>query len=230
MLKMESRLPGENNINYSYRVIKEAILLLELQPGQLLNVGELSETLKVSSTPIKNALWKLQQEHLVDLIPQVGSYVSKIDLDLVEEAAFLWFVLEKEYLKLACDFFPEDSMNQLKKNLDSQEILLNEQPISLNSNEWLGRFYELDENFHSIIFQSHHRNTTWKVIKQTASHYHRMITLSRTDSHFKQIIAEHKDILSIIENKEIERVESVLRNHILKPVHNWRETHKNYFC
>lgn len=230
MLKMESRLPGENNINYSYRVIKEAILLLELQPGQLLNVGELSETLKVSSTPIKNALWKLQQEHLVDLIPQVGSYVSKIDLDLVEEAAFLWFVLEKEYLKLACDSFPEDSLNQLKKNLDSQEILLNEQPISLNSNEWLGRFYELDENFHSIIFQSHHRNTTWKVIKQTASHYHRMITLSRTDSHFKQMIAEHKDILSIIENKEIERVESVLRNHILKPVHNWRETHKNYFC
>ena len=33
-----------------------------------------------------------------------------------------------------------------------------------------------------------------------------------------------------IENKDIERVESVLRNHILKPVHNWRETHKNYFC
>ena len=220
---MESRLPGENNINYSYRVIKEAILLLELQPGQLLNVGELSETLKVSSTPIKNALWKLQQEHLVDLIPQVGSYVSKIDLDLVEEAAFLWFVLEKEYLKLACDFFPEDSLNQLKKNLDSQEILLNQQQILSNSKEWLRRFYELDENFHSIIFQSHHRSTTWKVIKQTASHYHRMITLSRTDSHFKQMIAEHKDILSIIENKEIERVESVLRNHIFSPMNDWVE-------
>ncbi len=230
MLNIESRLPGENNINFSYRVIKEAILTLELQPGQLLNVGELSETLKVSSTPIKNALWKLQQERLVDLIPQVGSYVSKIDQNLVEEAAFIWFVLEKEYLKLACDSFPEDSLIQLKKNLKSQEILLDQQAMSLDSKEWIRRFYELDENFHSIIFQSHHRSTTWEVIKQTASHYYRMTTLSGTDSHFKQMIADHKDILSIIEKKEVERVESVLRNHILKPVHNWRETHKNYFC
>ena len=84
MIKMLSRLPGENNNNYSYRAIKEGILSLELTPGQLLSVGELTEALKVSSTPIKSALWKLQQENLVDVIPQVGSYISKINFTRIK--------------------------------------------------------------------------------------------------------------------------------------------------
>ncbi len=218
MVKMLPRLPGENNINYTYRAIKEGILSLELQPGQLLSVGELSEALKVSSTPIKNALWKLQKEHLVDLVPQVGSYVSKINPELVEEAAFMWFDLEKEYLKLACDNFPEDSFNQLKRNICFQEILLESNNESLNPIELARKFNELDDKFHSIIFHGHHRNNTWKAISQMASDYHRMINLTRNEHYFELLITEHKDILSIIENKEKERVESVLRNHILKPV------------
>ena len=102
MVKMLARLPGENNNSYAYRAIKEGIISLGLLPGQLLSLGELTEALNVSSTPIKIAIWKLQQEHLVDVIPQVGSYVSRINLEFVEEAAYMWFDLEKEYLKSAC--------------------------------------------------------------------------------------------------------------------------------
>ena len=222
MVKMLPRLSGENNINYTYRAIKEGILSLELWPGQLLSVAELSEALKVSTTPIKNALWKLQQEHLVDLIPQVGSYVSEINSDLVEEAALMWFDLEKEYLKLACETFPEESFNRLKSNIHLQEILLDTKHASLNQTELARKFNELHDNFHSIISHGHHRNNTWKAISQMASDYYRMINLTRNEHYFELLITEHKDILSIIENKEIERVESVLRNHILKPVYQWK--------
>ena len=83
MFKAVLRSNGENNNNYAYRAIKKGIISLELQPGQLLSVGELTEALRVSSTPIKSALWKLQQEHLVDIIPQVGSYVSKMNIELI---------------------------------------------------------------------------------------------------------------------------------------------------
>ncbi|MBD3109139.1 GntR family transcriptional regulator [Bacillus sp. AGMB 02131] len=225
MVKMLPRLPSENNINYSYRAIKEAILSLELKPGQLLSVGELAEALKVSSTPIKNALWKLQQEHLVDLIPQVGSYVSEINPELVEEAACMWFDLEKEYLKLACDNFPEESFNRLKRIIRFQELLLDS---TLDQGELARKFDELDDNFHSTIFHSHHRNNTWKAISQMASDYHRMFNLTRSEHCFEDSITEHKNILAIIENKEAERVEAVLRNHILKPVYDWKEIGDEY--
>ncbi len=226
MLEMSARLPGENNINFSYRAIREGILSLELKPGQLLNVGELSETLKVSSTPIKNALWKLQQEHLVDLIPQVGSYVSKIDLELVEEAANMWFDLEKECLKSACHVFPKDSLNQLKRNLNFQEMLLDQQSDFPDPKEFIGEFCKLDEEFHSIIFDGLRRNTTWKAISHMASDYHRLIMLKQANDDVKHMVAEHRDIISIIEKRESEKVVTVLRNHIFRPMDDWRTGHK----
>jgi len=223
MFKVVSRLNSENNNNYAYRAIKKGIVSLELQPGQLLNVGELTEVLQVSSTPIKTALWKLQQEHLVDIIPQVGSYVSKVNIELVEEAACMWFNLEKEMMKLACDYFPEESLNLLKRNLHLQEMLLDEKTVFIDQKEWTRKLHELDEQFHALIFEGYRRNNTWKAIEQMTSNYQRMINLSQVDFYFEHLIAEHKDILSIIEKKEKERVESFLRNHILKPVYDWKK-------
>lgn len=219
MFKAVSRLSSETNNNYAYRAIKKGIVSLELQPGQLLSVGELTEALHISSTPIKSALWKLQQEHLVDIIPQVGSYVAKMNSELVEEAAYMWFNLEKEMMKLACDFFPEGSLNLLKRNLHLQEMLLDEKKAFVDQKDWTRKLHELDEQFHAIIFESQRRNNTWKAIEQMTSNYQRMINLSQVDSHFETLIAEHKEILSIIEKKETERVESVLRNHILQPIY-----------
>ncbi|WP_148631259.1 GntR family transcriptional regulator [Bacillus sp. E214] len=226
MMKMLSRLPGENNNNYSYRAIKEGILSLELLPGQLLSVGELTEVLKVSSTPIKSALWKLHQEHLVDVIPQVGSYVSRINLELVEEASFMWFDLEKKYLKSACNYFSEENVDQLRRNLDLQEMLLIQQNI-LSPKKMTRQFNELDDSFHSIIFRGHHRDNTWKAISRMNMDYHRMINFSQ--HHFEQMIAEHRNILSIIENKEMERVEDTLKKHIFKPLDYWRR-YKEEIC
>ena len=152
MFKAVLRSNGENNNNYAYRAIKKGIISLELQPGQLLSVGELTEALRVSSTPIKSALWKLQQEHLVDIIPQVGSYVSKMNIELIEEAASMWFNLEKEVLKWACNCFPENHLNQLKRNLQMQEMLVAEKEIFVDSKEWIRKLHELDK--HCLLYTS----------------------------------------------------------------------------
>ncbi len=226
MFKAVLRSNGENNNNYAYRAIKKGIVSLELQPGQLLSVGELTDALRVSSTPIKSALWKLQQEHLVDIIPQVGSYVSKMNIELIEEAASMWFNLEKEVLKWACNGFPENHLNQLKRNLQMQEMLVAEKEIFIDSKEWIRKLHELDKHFHALIFEGQRRNHTWKAIEQMISNYQRMMNLSQTDAHFKKMIVEHKEIVRIIEEKEIEQIDDVLRKHILDPVSNWKEIYK----
>ena len=46
MLKGTNKRPGENNREYSYRVIKEKIMSLELKPGQAISEGELAEALQ----------------------------------------------------------------------------------------------------------------------------------------------------------------------------------------
>ena len=215
MFPLSKKLPSENNKIYSYRAIKEGILSLQLQPGQALSVVDLAKVLKVSTTPIKEAMGRLQREQLVEVIPQVGTYVSKIKPQLIEEAASIWLILEKEALRLACKSFPRENLDQLKKNLALQEMWLVEK-----GTEW--DFKKLDENFHYIIFQGNQRKMMWEVIAQLAAHYHRMTMLSQREDHFYDLITNHKNIISIIENKEIDQVEDIVEKHILEPIEGWR--------
>ena len=79
---------GENNSQYAYRVLKDNIMNLTLSPGQVINENELVDILKISRTPIREAIFKLKDEALIDVYPQKASFVSLIDLNRVEEAFF----------------------------------------------------------------------------------------------------------------------------------------------
>ena len=49
-----------------------------------------------------------------------------------------------------------------------------------------------------------------------------MTMLSQKEHDFYELITDHKNIISIIENKEIDQVENILGKHILEPIEGWR--------
>ena len=65
-----------------------------------MNIKTISERLNVSRTPVRDALIKLAKEGLVDVIPQKGTSVSKIDLKRVEEERFLRESLELRAIEI----------------------------------------------------------------------------------------------------------------------------------
>lgn len=64
-----------------YDILKEMILRGELQPGQKLAQDELAETLGVSRTPLLSALYKLDNEMLVESLPRRGFVVRRLSPD-----------------------------------------------------------------------------------------------------------------------------------------------------
>ena len=60
--------------------LREAILSLALAPGTVLNRLTLQKEFGLSSTPIRDALLKLQEEGLVEIFPQHATVVSPIRL------------------------------------------------------------------------------------------------------------------------------------------------------
>ena len=86
----------ENGKDYAYRVLKDNIMTLNLKPGELLSEADLSEKLGISRTPIREVLMRLKNEHLIEVKPQTGTYISLIDANLIEEAMFMRYTLEKE--------------------------------------------------------------------------------------------------------------------------------------
>ncbi|MCH1960595.1 GntR family transcriptional regulator [Romboutsia hominis] len=79
----------ETGKEYAYRILKDNIMSLELKPGELLSESDLSEKLNISRTPIREVLMKLKNEHLIEVKPQSGTYVSLMDSKIIDEAIFM---------------------------------------------------------------------------------------------------------------------------------------------
>lgn len=214
LLTVTNRLSGENNKDYAYRVIKEGIMSLELKPGQAISEIELAEALNLSRTPIREVLAKLREENLVVVIPQVGTYITKIELQLVNEASFMRFYLEQEILKQSCESFPQENLLELQKNVELQKSLIGSKGTER-------KFHTLDTKFHYTIFEGNKKENVWSAITRLSTHYNRIRVLSEMKHSFEKAISQHETILNIIEKKESEKVEEIVRQHILEPMKLW---------
>ena len=64
----------------AYDLLERKIISLELVPGHIYSEAELSESIELGRTPMREALLRLAKERLVEMIPRRGVRISKIDL------------------------------------------------------------------------------------------------------------------------------------------------------
>ena len=218
---------GENNKQFTYRVLKENIMNLSLEPGEEISEIEISEALNVSRTPVREAIVKLKEEKLINVFPQKGSLVSRMNLNLIEEAAFLREICDKEILKMVCqESEKENLLKELKKNLEYQKIA-----VEYDENTY--EFFRLDNLFHEIIYKHCDKLNIWKAIKRLSTHYDRLRLFDTLEKmNFLEIIEQHEKIISILENGEKEKVECAIENHLFnfkKILNTFRRKFPSYF-
>ncbi len=97
------KMRKENNQSvgeYVYNTIKKNIINLNIKPGDRISEKEIADMLNLSRTPVREAFIKLSKEGVVNVLPQRGTYISRIDLKQVEEARFIRASLEKAVMGL----------------------------------------------------------------------------------------------------------------------------------
>lgn len=222
------RFDGESGREYAYRILKNNIMSLELKPGENISETILAQQLNISRTPIREVLMKLKEEHLVEVKPQIGTYVSLIDKNLIEEAFFMRYYLEIEVMKLACKYFPEDKLAELEKCLISQKYISGKTECEID-------FHKLDVQFHNIIFSGVKRSEVWKGILRISTHYDRLRLISEIKYSNASTIKQHEKFIEIIKNKDIKSVEALVTKHLKEPKKGWEEIfnkdfeYKSYF-
>lgn len=202
------KLLSENARSYAVRVLLFNIINLELIPGSSVSENELSAELSVSRTPVREALIELSRMNLVEIQPQRGSYISKIDYNSVEESRFVRVVVENAVVKLACEgiknFYIDALENNIKKQIESYQ----------QGN--MEDFLNLDNEFHKIIFESVNKNWSYKIIKEQMVHFDRLRTLSAKSRKNKYTIKDHEDILYAIKRKDSELAEMLMTRHLTR--------------
>ncbi|WP_134701339.1 GntR family transcriptional regulator [Ammoniphilus sp. YIM 78166] len=206
---------------YVYQTLKTYILNLKLEPGRAISESEISEWLEVSRTPVREAFLKLAQEELLVVYPQKGTFVSLIDLDLLEEGRFLREHMERAVVRLACNVMNRDTLLQLETNLKLQGI-------SVEMKDYV-RLYELDEEFHRLIFRGCNKERIWNSIQQLNADFNRIRILRLSvNMDWDRIIIHHTHILEAIKGKNEERAERIMTEHLHLVIDDANELSQKY--
>ncbi|UOQ46545.1 GntR family transcriptional regulator [Halobacillus salinarum] len=193
--------------DYTYEVLKEKILTLEIEPGKKISEKDMSQKLGVSRTPIREAFLKLAQEELLEIYPQRGTFVSLIDLDHVEEARFMRESVERAIVRLACSTFTKEQLFELETNITMQEMCVKRDNYST--------LLELDEEFHKILFAGCSKMRVWETIQQMNNHFIRLRVLRvGSNLNWNVIVSQHKAIFDRITNKEEAEAEQAMADHL----------------
>src|SRR5262245_45850198 len=98
-----SQWPASNSDHARvYKWLKTMAVDYRFRPGEHLMIGELAEHLRVSSTPVRETLIRLQAESLLDTTPRRGFYAKTLDLkEMIDLFQFRFFLVKNAIEQVA---------------------------------------------------------------------------------------------------------------------------------
>ena len=225
LISLAERRSGVPARTQVYATLRDAIIRAELAPGRKLSENELANWIGVSRTPIREALVRLRDERLVAIVPQLGTYVSRISPQAVSDAQFIREALECASIRETAILATEDEVALLEENLRAQE--------RADERGDFDAFYVLDEDFHRMLCDLSGHATVWTVTQRAKGHLNRVRRLSiPMPSYIGEMIAEHRGVVAAVAEHDPDEAESQLRHHlrmVLREIPHLRAQHPDYF-
>jgi DNA-binding GntR family transcriptional regulator len=191
-----------------YENLKGRIIKNLINPGEPLNEGVLSKELKISKTPIREALQQLEKEGFIESIPAKGAFVSMISIQDIREIFEIREVLECEVIRRAALKADPERVGAIREKFVSSE--------SDSKKASAGHFKSGDE-VHAFIFETFGNNRLKEIYKRlqdhivrTRIHFFNQSPSGRSEESFK----EHLEILDALKAQDPVRAENAVRNHL----------------
>lgn len=202
--RIEPALPKTAQV---YDVIRKAIVTLALPPGSVLNEKAICEQLGISRTPLREALLQLSAESLVSVVPHMGTYVTRIDLQTVFDGQLVRDALEIKVVRLAAVKMTLQFARKLDFNLQQQTRLAKETEYD--------EFYELDEEFHSMICEFGASPRVWKIVNGAKAQLDRVRRLAfPVPRHLQIVLREHVAIANALKNGDADEAADAMKLHL----------------
>jgi GntR family transcriptional regulator, rspAB operon transcriptional repressor len=185
--------------------LRRRIISLQLPPGEPLSENELAQELGVSRTPVRESLILLREEGLVQVFPQIGSFVSLVDLERVAEAQFVREAIECASLREIR--VEEAGIAGLRGILRSQA----DADTSGDAEE----FFRLDEDFHRELLRLAGHESAWTAVNSAKAHLDRARRLSLLDTRpISTLIQQHAAVVDALEASNAAEADKSLRLHL----------------
>ncbi len=207
LITPQARIRSQQAAAQVFDELRDMILSLKLAPGTALSRLRLQAQFGVSSTPVRDALMRLEAVGLVEVFPQSGTIISLIDVALARQAQFLRRALEQEVVRGLAATSDAALIGRLEAVIDEQKGHAKKQDLE--------RFNEADTVFHNMLFDAAGVPDLWALIRNRSGHIDRIRRLHLPiGDKARQIISNHAAIVSAIADGHPDRAQAEMRDHL----------------
>ena len=203
--------------------LRARIVTGELIPGTRLSEQEIATSYGLSRQPVREAFIRLAGEKLLEVRPQRGTYVRKIDLVEVETSRFVREAVEADIAKLAAREADAAAVTELRRQMARQTEIAGSAGSS---------FVELDELFHTTLAEIAGRAGAWSYLQPIKMHMDRVRHLTAAEFPVDRLVGQHGAIVEAIAAHDPEAAETATRTHlrgVLDDLPKIAEAHPDYF-
>jgi DNA-binding GntR family transcriptional regulator len=199
-----------------YATLRTMVLDLKLAPGAPLVETELSASLGVSRTPIREALGRLAREGLVRQYPGRGAFVSEISLPDLIELYQMREALETYAARLAAESANDAGRAELAELLSQLESQRSALAAGDNAH-----YYQLMAKMDGLVVRLAGNKRLAVALSEIWAQISRARRVAtQTPSRLLDTVDEHEAILSAIRDGDAERAATATRQHVRKSLAN----------
>lgn len=148
----------------AYKIIKQKIITCEILPGELIDLNDLVQQIGTSRTPVRDAIFELSQEKLVDIYPRRGVFASILTIDDVKKIYDIRRQLEPFIVKTVTPSINKPKLEEFREYFSSE---LSEQNKR--------RYCQADFDFHMFLAQSTENEYIMHVMDMVLCHNMRFV-------------------------------------------------------
>ena len=209
MLSVPSTLAPTTLAERAYALIKQRIFDFELMPGDRFSELELAQQVRVSRTPLRQALQRLQRlqrEGFMQVFPKSGWLVTPLDFDQFDELYDFRVLIECFAVRHLCEAEERPSLKALAA------VWL----VPASEREPDGRRVgQLDERFHSELVHATGNREMFKAHRELTERIRIIRRLDFTKPRRVDLTyQEHAKILRAITQRRGDEAQRLLRAHI----------------
>ncbi len=196
---------GRGRSEWAYNKLHEAIREGMIEPGQRVMEVELATWFRMSRTPVREAMRRLQAEGMLEYAPGGGMAVVLYDLRAIGEFYATRESLEGTAARLAAANADETEIHILNTMLDGMRALPPDPRMHARENQ----------AFHEQIYNAAHNRFLLKTLRSLLNFTPLLgRTTYNADGRIPASLVEHAEIIDAIRARDPNRAEEAARRHI----------------
>ncbi len=191
----------------AYEFLESAILTGRLKPRERLVEQELAEQLRMSRTPIREALRRLEERGLVRILPHRGAVVSDISPEEVENIYVVRSHLEALGARLAADHITPEGIERVQA--------LEAAHVRWAAGGDIRALMAANDQFHDAIYSAAGNACLLEMIRQLRRQVHAIrFNAWAQPERIARSLAEHRQMVEALRLHDADRLADLTERHL----------------